>query len=57
VTLDRASAIIKVMGEIPDHIQALGVLVAGAVLKLIHPHEATGDALIAAGLGMWKGKQ
>ena len=57
MTLDRASAIIKVMGEIPDHIQALGVLVAGAVLKLIHPHEATGDALIAAGLGMWKGKQ
>jgi hypothetical protein len=47
----------KLLGEIPDHIQALGVIAGGAVVKLVHPHESTGDALIAAGLGMWKGKQ
>ena len=47
----------KMLGEIPDHIQALGVIAGGAFIKLIHPHESTGDALIAAGLGMWKGKQ
>lgn len=48
---------LKVLGEIPDHIQALGVIAGGALIKLVRPHEPTGDALIAAGLGMWKGKQ
>jgi hypothetical protein len=53
----RIVGIAKSLGEIPDHIQALGVIAGGAVIKLVHPHESTGDALIAAGLGMWKGKQ
>jgi hypothetical protein len=53
----KVVATLKVLGEIPDHIQALGVIAGGAVIKLVHPHESTGDALIAAGLGMWKGKQ
>lgn len=56
-TPGKVVALAKQLGEIPDHIQALGVIAGGAGIKLIHPHESTGDALIAAGLGMWKGKQ
>lgn len=56
-TPTKVVTFIKMLGDIPDHIQALGVLTGGAIIKLIHPHESTGDALIAAGLGMWKGKQ
>lgn len=56
-TPSKVVAFAKLLGEIPDHIQALAVIAGGAGMKLAHPHESTGDALIAAGLGMWKGKQ
>lgn len=49
--------IYKAITEIPDHIQALGLIALGAIVSLIHSHEATGQALIAAGLTMWKSQQ
>lgn len=51
----HAQRFVQAIAEIPDHVQALGVLALGAVVSLTHEH-ATGQALIAAGLAMWKGK-
>lgn len=48
--------IIDAVAEIPDHVQALAILACGAILSLTHQHD-TGQALIAAGLAMWRGKQ
>lgn len=48
--------IVQAIGEVPDHVQALIVLALGAALSLIHAEHGTGEALIAAGLAMWRGK-
>lgn len=44
------------IASIPDHIQALAIIAAGAALSLTKQHD-TAQALIAAGLAMWRGKQ
>ena len=48
--------IIDGVASIPDHLWAMAVIGAGSVLTVAHQHD-TGQALIAAGLAMWKGKQ
>jgi hypothetical protein len=52
----RVRQIIDDIAAIPDHIQALAIIATGATLTLFKQHD-TGQALIAAGLAMWKGKQ
>jgi hypothetical protein len=47
---------LKQLGDIPDHIQALALIVLGAVVALFHQSHDVGQALIAAGLAMWRGK-
>lgn len=47
--------IIDAIASIPDHVQALAIITAGAILTLCKQHD-TGQALIAAGLAMWKGQ-
>lgn len=49
--------IFKTLAEIPDHVQALALIGLGAGVSIIHGQHDTGQALIAAGLAMWKGKQ
>jgi hypothetical protein len=49
--------ILKAVSDIPDHIQALALIVLGAGVSLIHAQHDTGQALIAAGLAIWHGKQ
>ena len=49
--------LLKSLAEIPDHIQALALIVLGAGVSLIKAQHDTGQALIAAGLAMWHGKQ
>jgi len=49
--------ILKALADIPDHIQALTLIALGAGVSLIHAQHDTGQALIAAGLAMWRGKQ
>jgi hypothetical protein len=49
------SAIIDRIYAVPDHLQALFVVCLGAGMCLIH--KDAGQALIAAGLAMWRGKQ
>jgi hypothetical protein len=53
----RMGGFIKAIGEIPDHIQAIFVLMTGALLSTRHDSKDTGQALIAAALTMWRGKQ
>jgi hypothetical protein len=48
--------VIETLSEIPDHVTAIVVLAIGSLLTLCRQHD-TGQALIAAGLAMWKGKQ
>jgi hypothetical protein len=47
--------IIDDLAAIPDHLQALAIIVAGATLTAFNQHD-TGQALIAAGLAMWRGQ-
>lgn len=49
--------ILKVLAEIPDHIQAMCLILLGACVSIIHGQHDTGQALIAAGLTAWRGKQ
>jgi hypothetical protein len=52
----RVRQCIDDIAAIPDHIQALAIIATGAILTVVH-QQSTGQALIAAGLAMWKGKQ
>lgn len=52
---ERLKSFVDAIASIPDHVQALAIIAAGAVVSLTHQHD-TGQALIAAGLAMWKGK-
>lgn len=54
LVLDR---LLKTVQEIPDHVTALFLIVLGAGVSLVHAQHDTGQALIAAGLAMWRGKQ
>lgn len=45
------------LAEIPDHVSALALILLGAIVSMIHSHEATGQALLASGLALYKGKQ
>ncbi len=49
--------IVHALGEIPDHVQALALIALGAGISIIKGQHDTGQALIAAGLAMWKGRQ
>ena len=55
MTLDRASAIIKVIAEIPDHVHALVIILVGGLLSVIRPHDSAATVLLSAGLAMWRG--
>lgn len=44
------------IASIPDHLWAMAVIAAGSILTIAHQHD-TGQALVAAGLAMWRGKQ
>jgi len=48
--------ILKFIAEVPDHIQAMALIVLGAAVSLIHNQHDTGQALIAAGLTAWRGR-
>lgn len=43
------------LASIPDHLQALAIIITGATMTVFKQHE-TGQALIAAGLAMWRGQ-
>lgn len=51
--LDR---ITHAIAEIPDHVQALAIILMGTLVCLDPHQHDTGQALIAAGLAMWRGK-
>jgi hypothetical protein len=50
--LDR---LLTFISGIPDHIQALAIIALGTALSCTK-HPDTGQALIAAGLTMWRGQ-
>ena len=54
--LERIKPIAEAIASVPDHIWALTIVATGSGLTIAH-QQSTGQALIAAGLAMWKGKQ
>jgi len=47
---------LKQIGEIPDHVWHMGIVVSGAVM-VMHGQRELGTSLLMTGLGMFKGKQ
>lgn len=48
--------IIDSIASVPDHLWALVIVATGAMLTVARQKD-TGQALIAAGLAMWRGQQ
>jgi hypothetical protein len=46
---------IEALATVPDHLWALCVVALGSLLTVCH-QTANGQALIAAGLAMWRGQ-
>ncbi len=53
---NNAVSLLKQVGEIPDHVWHMGIVVSGVVLALCHQKEL-GTSLVMTGVGMFKGKQ
>jgi len=55
VISDYIKKSVDALASVPDHLWALCVVALGALLTVCH-QTANGQALIAAGLAMWKGQ-
>jgi hypothetical protein len=53
---NKAVSFVKQIGEIPDHVWHMRIVVSGVVLALCHQKEL-GTSLVMTGVGMFKGKQ